>query len=1060
MVLDKLLTHRHLWLRLILVVLFLLVSSGSYATPYGPYNRSQEQWNIHETQHFRFFSTDETKETLRFLMSIADETFESLNKFYQYNPREKLKVTVIGYTSFSNGFAEYTRDRITIFATPPNFYKRSRVPWLANVFTHELSHILSINTGTPLNTRVPLFLNTGIVRSGNQFQGLLNIPFFPANQSRWFREGVAQFDSYLLNRDGFDENRQAYQRAMTEDNLFYSLQKLSFFGGEKWYNTGLSFLLFIERKYGKGTVHQLFKRAGETYFFHFENLFKDSLGIPLHDLEDEFKLHVQASFNEHLQNISHGQFDGLPLTLDPSLTPYKTLTPTEKEFQSKSYRAMPVRSIGDAIYVYHFGMIHKTKLGMSPSPHLEESQVIASASSFALNGDHGFFLLRDKSDSASIIPSFDHPEFESADLIWRTNEGNEVELIHESGLSQLDSCPSRPELTAVYNDGDGSLKLALIPISNFGKTNPKAQKENIKFPLEARPLDEVRNPRYSPDCDRIYFSRLTHNDHDLYYYDIPTQTTVTVASENHFELYPQPVPDGVIYASDRDGTMNIYWTRHSDNKTLQLTQAVTGHHDVILTPQGIIFARLYSTGYQIHFLHKEKWLYREVVHNPKTTQSSDPHKTKKQTPIKISQSKIVEYSLWNSKNYVSPNFYPILSLEFDTSRTRETQFRALAGVELYIEDQLKLHQFSLRAFTGDRNRLNLTYANRILPTSLIFSGGLYDIPGIYISQSDAYTFETVTNYQWLFLRASAHLPLNLFYTIGLNLSTLRDIGVRYGSEEDRFTWKSPRYGRDSLELMLSYVGINKNNPDYSPRTINRRGYRKFTLELAYAQEYSHPKLLDFDPTIRAGNLAFGQTKLTYTEYYALPKLLKGFFDHTLQIDLNLGYISEPIRFLPFIGGGRLYSLSLAEFTTSVGFVGYNFYSLTGHTLMNLALSYRFPILRKLSLELGPFFIEDIYGQFFTSWGNIWGYNNDGSRQIPFIDPARNGQHLLGDIGFDIRIGHFWQEAARNLGSTIRLTYRLLPFTECPTDDVDANPDCLGSNGRRDLSVYLILGGGF
>ena len=216
-----------------------------HATPYGKYNQGHLEWQVTETKHFRFYSTPESQNTLAYLTQIADDTFERLNVFYGWQPKDKIKVTVLGYTSYANGFAEYSKERITIFPTAPDFHNRSRKPWLEGVFTHELSHIISLNVSTHWLSQMPLFLMNGLSRAGDHVQMSFKLPLFGPNHPHWYKEGIAQFDTWLLDRDDYDENRRAYQRASIEDDTFYPMAKLAFFGGEKWYNTGFGFLIYL-----------------------------------------------------------------------------------------------------------------------------------------------------------------------------------------------------------------------------------------------------------------------------------------------------------------------------------------------------------------------------------------------------------------------------------------------------------------------------------------------------------------------------------------------------------------------------------------------------------------------------------------------------------------------------------------------------------------------------------------------------------------------------------------------------------------------------------------------
>jgi hypothetical protein len=104
------------------------------------------------------------------------------------------------------------------------------------------------------------------------------------------------------------------------------------------------------------------------------------------------------------------------------------------------------------------------------------------------------------------------------------------------------------------------------------------------------------------------------------------------------------------------------------------------------------------------------------------------------------------------------------------------------------------------------------------------------------------------------------------------------------------------------------------------------------------------------------------------------------------------------------------------------------------------------------------YIEDLYFQVFSSWGNIWSFDDDGRWQVPFADAARNGEHVLGDVGFDLRIGNFFQEIETNVGTTLRAVYRVVPFSRCP--DTQPDPECLDVAGERGFLFYAIVGGGF
>jgi hypothetical protein len=403
---------------------------------------------------------------------------------------------------------------------------------------------------------------------------------------------------------------------------------------------------------------------------------------------------------------------------------------------------------------------------------------------------------------------------------------------------------------------------------------------------------------------------------------------------------------------------------------------------------------------------------------------------------------------------------PLLDFEFDPGRTLTPALRFQAGLELYVQDELSRHALLLRGYIGDQSSLLFDYDNSMLPISFRVRGGMYDVRGLWVSSSGGSRYEQTTDDRWGFLWGALRLPLNLFYTASITAESIRDVGLITGARERYYDFGDPAYRREMIGGVLSYDGIDRRDPTFRERDINKRGYRQFTLAAYYGVESVNARLAQQDTSLHAGALPFFRAELNYSEFLPLPALARGYFDHSLQLDLNLGFISEDLTYFPFYGGGRLYSQAAPTYNASVGFAGYTFGQLRGETLANLGVAYRGPIARNLGWSFGPLYLQDVYFQLFTSWGNIWGFKPDGSRQWPFVDRAQNGRYVVGDLGVDIRLGHFIQEIEANVGTTLRAVYRLVPFSACPDESGKRDASCLGPDGKRALSFFFIVGGGF
>lgn len=602
----------------------------------------------------------------------------------------------------------------------------------------------------------------------------------------------------------------------------------------------------------------------------------------------------------------------------------------------------------------------------------------------------------------------------------------------------------------MYDDGDGSLKLALYKLRGMGTAELAVDRKSLRFPLPEQPFDEVRGPRYSPDCKRLYFSRRVGRDHDLFAYELETGALEVISAEPAFELYPEPTADGVYYVSSRGDVMNVYLRRTADARGVLVTQAITAHHRPVDTPHALLFGRLYGVGFRIHAqAHDRLPATRDEAPQPKLVAQAPEI-----PPLPATES----YNGFSFDHMQPPTLVPLLDFEFDSARSLTGALRFQAGAELYIQDQLNRHTLLMRGYAGDQNSFLFDYDNSMLPVSLRVRGGFFDLRGLWVYSSGGSRFEQITDNRWGFLWGSLRLPLNLFYTAAIVGETTRDIGVTTGARSRRYDFGDPAYSRNLLGAVLSYDGIDRRDPTFRERDINKRGYRQFTLSVYYGSEFVNPEVARTDPTLKGGATPFFRAELYFSQFLALPPLARGFFDHSLQFDLNLGYISQDLTFFPFYGGGRLYSMAAPLYNASVGFAGYAFGGLRGETLANLGIAYRGPILRNLGWSLGPLYLNDVYFQVFTSWGNLWGYKLNGKRQIPFYNRAPNGNYVLGDVGVDIRLGHFIQQVETNVGTTLRAVYRLVPFSRCP--DGSRDKSCLGPDGDRGFMFYFIVGGGF
>jgi len=345
-----------------------------------------------------------------------------------------------------------------------------------------------------------------------------------------------------------------------------------------------------------------------------------------------------------------------------------------------------------------------------------------------------------------------------------------------------------------------------------------------------------------------------------------------------------------------------------------VTQAITAHHHPVDTPNALLFGRLYGTGFQIHA--QDHALLPDA---PSQAPLPKPTPLARDAPPLTAA---VPYNPFSLDNIVAPTVVPLLDFEYDAARSLTGALRFQAGVELYLQDELARQVLLMRGYAGDQNSFLFDYDNSMLPVSFRVRGGFYDLRGLWVYSSGSSRYEQITDERWGFLWGALRLPLNLFYTASIIGETTRDLGVTTGARSGNYDFADPAYSRELLGGVLSYDGIDRRDPTFRERDINKRGYRQLTLAAYYGVERVHPRVAASDPTLKAGATPFFRAELAYTEFLPLPALARGFFDHSLQLDLSLGYISQIPQLLSVLRRRPALLAGRDGVQRFVGFAGY------------------------------------------------------------------------------------------------------------------------------------------
>ncbi len=204
--------------------------------------------------------------------------------------KEKVHVVVRDQEDISNGFAVYTMDWITIWATPLYYRLRGRMDWIPDVMTHEFAHIVSLKANE--NRGIGMSL-AGVQGSGLEEDGRNNVAYgmeFPLGEGNsapfWWTEGGAEFWTHNVGYNHWGSSRDMLLRmSILDPDATLTLDQLGVRGdktgldGERGYNHGYSIGLYLAEKYGQETYSKFAEASKNQSRFDWESVIKDVLGI-------------------------------------------------------------------------------------------------------------------------------------------------------------------------------------------------------------------------------------------------------------------------------------------------------------------------------------------------------------------------------------------------------------------------------------------------------------------------------------------------------------------------------------------------------------------------------------------------------------------------------------------------------------------------------------------------------------------------------------------------------------------------------------------------------------
>lgn len=247
-----------------------------------------------ESEHFVLLHEKKHAQLAGEILQVAESVWPTLAKAYEsYEHYQKIDILVIDQTDDANGFAIYQWNQVAIFAPHMDWVLRNRQIWLRNVVTHELAHVFSLRRAARLSPFDWVDVTGRTYNARDRINFSFSLPWVPLIAPNWYVEGIAQFEAEQNGNDKYDSQRDMLLRDAYLTGTLPSLDYIETFDrsedwiqGERVYNTGYAFLLYLKDRFGVDKVRQL---AFHKPLFNFSSSFDAAFGQGLPELFEAFK---------------------------------------------------------------------------------------------------------------------------------------------------------------------------------------------------------------------------------------------------------------------------------------------------------------------------------------------------------------------------------------------------------------------------------------------------------------------------------------------------------------------------------------------------------------------------------------------------------------------------------------------------------------------------------------------------------------------------------------------------------------------------------------------------
>jgi Tol biopolymer transport system component len=927
----------------VLIAVAMFMFPGSLMAQFGLYNHPELSWETIETEHFKIHYHSGEYRTPRLIAKILEEIYDPVTDAYNFEPDAKLDVVVRDHDDYSNGAAYYYDNKIEIWASSLDFLLRGTSNWLRNVVTHEFTHMIQIQTARKLPRRIPaLYLQYFGFEEERRPDVLIGFPnrivSYPIAGTvmpSWFAEGAAQYQTLKQGFETWDSHRDMILRTRALNNGVYSLAEMGVFGkssigNESVYNQGFSFITYLAETYGDDVLKKISKKMSSITSFTIERAIGNVTGEDAHDVFNAWKINLEQQYLSRSDRIDKNLKQGTIVREAGTGNVYPEWSPDGTSFV---YLSNGQSDFLNATNLYvNYTADDETKFltgGVGSPPVWDRSGERIVYSKLTQNENSSFFY----------------------DLYVYTVESGDEEKLTSSARVHYPSIAPDGKTVYYVSASDRFTTLNVIDI--------ETKESKVMKAFEGG--EDIFVSSVSPDGNRIVFAVSSGFGRDIAIINSDGTGFRYILKEKYDERNPTFSPDGqkIYYSSDKNGIYNIYDYNLASKESNPLTNVLGGAFMPSISDKGELIFSLYTDdGYKIAVLENMSPVEPAVMVYQPDYGKTVPDIAYDDTDIP--DLKAEPYELRYSTTFFMPRVvfdYNGTKLGFYSNASDVLgKYTLLAGAAMNAEKDRDLfalidfrflkQTFSLELYNTTRNRTLFSEPDEVPDRQDDIEIGYWE--------AAIGARQTLSRTQTVMLRASvSRQNFTDDPTIdGVNFRALKlDF---YKGLDIGFLW---RYRKVLPRLDM---------------VINPTEGRQITLNYWFKSDEIFQDFIieagSFDELFKQYN--YHRIDLDWSEYKNTPFIMDR---SAITVNFQGGYISRPVDdFLYYFAGGIR------------GLKGYSYYSIEGNKKAILSTTYRFPLLRNIARQIGPWYFDKLYASVGYQVGDAWDTNGG-----PDIDNLKN-----------------------------------------------------------------------